>query len=127
MALWSGIRADDTTVREVHLINKFAFWLCLSRFRFHSVLILGWICGGCADVGLHRGQWPWLGLFPAEKLRRDGIKIPTLAKPARMGHPAKSHTPIRGAARLIRIWEIRLTFESENKMQPDAHPNIYDR
>ena len=66
-------------------------------------------------------------LFPTEKHRRDVIKIPTLAKPARMGHPAKNHIPIRGAARLIRIRETRLTFESENKMQPDAHPNIYDR
>jgi hypothetical protein len=88
------------------------------------VLILGWICRGCPDAGLHRGQWRWLGLFPTEKLRRDVIKIPTLAKPARMGHPAKSSIPIR---KLISIWETRLTFESENKMQPDAHPNIYDR
>jgi len=37
---------------------------------------------------LYRDQWPRLELFTTEKLRRDAIKIPTLAKPARMGHPA---------------------------------------
>jgi hypothetical protein len=33
MALWSGIRADDTTVREVHRINKLALLAVSQSFR----------------------------------------------------------------------------------------------
>ena len=33
MALWLGIRADDTTMREVHRIDKLALFAVFQSFR----------------------------------------------------------------------------------------------
>src|ERR1700692_1019275 len=87
MALWSGIRADDNTVREVHRINKLALLAVSQSFRIPFGVDLEWNSDGCPDAGLHRGKWPWLGLFLTEKLRRDVIKIPHPCKARKVGTP----------------------------------------